>query len=333
VTAMTAMTVRLLHAAGDALGEGPHWCHRERCLLRVDIPAGAVHRLAADGVPGASIRVGEPIGCVVPRRVGGWLIATASGIHELDASGATTLLANPEADRPGNRFNDGKCDALGRFWVGSLAMDGAPGAGALWRIGTDGTPTRMIDGVDVANGLGWSPDGTWLYFTDSGKGTIHRYAFDPASGSLGERTRFAQLCDGGVPDGLTVDADGFVWSAIWDGARLLRFDPDGVLERTVELPVPRPTSCAFGGEHGRTLYITSARVGLDTGTLERAPDSGGVFTLDSPVAGLPETAFGAGHACRARDVSLENQPGGLRCSMVRHIRVTSIPRRERQSTM
>jgi len=285
------MTVRLVHAGRDELGEGPHWSTRERCLLRVDILGGVIHRLDAAGVAGDPIRVGEPIGAVVPRRDSGLLIATASGIHLLNEAGERSLLADPEADRPGNRFNDGKCDAHGRFWIGSLAMDGTPGAGALWRIDTDGTATRMIGGVDVANGLGWSPDGSFLYFTDSGKATIYRYDFDPASGELGKGRLFAQRRDGGTPDGLTVDADGFVWSAIWDGGCLLRIDPDGALERTVTLPVPRPTSCALGGEDGRTLYVTSARVGLSAGTLARSPDSGGVFALDAPAGGLPEAMF------------------------------------------
>jgi len=284
--------VRLFHDACDELGEGPHWHAREQCLLRVDILARAIHRLDAYGNPGPSLRLGEPVSAVVPCRAGGLLAATASDIRILHDSGEQQTLTSPEADRPDNRFNDGKCDARGRFWVGSMANDGTPGAGALWRVDADGRATRMIDGVDIANGLGWSPDGERFYFTDSGTATVHVYAFDLDAGELGERRTFAKLADGGAPDGLAVDADGFVWSAIWDGGRVLRFDPDGRLERSVALPVPRPTSCTFGGSDGRTLYITSARVGLSSAALARAPRSGSVFALDAPVTGAPEALFG-----------------------------------------
>jgi len=290
--------VRVARHATDELGEGPHWAASEGVLHRVDILAPAIRSFSPDA-PGAerTLAVAEPIGAVVPRRVGGFVAALASGIVLIDADGTVRPLANPESDRPGNRFNDGKCDARGRFWIGSMASDASPGAGALWRVDPDGTAVRMLDGVDIANGLGWSPDDARFYFTDSGCGTIDVFDFDAERGALGERRPFARVDENGVPgdaapDGLAVDAEGFVWSAHWDGGRLVRHDPDGRVDRVVRVPVPRPTSCAFGGDDGRTLFVTSARIGLSEAVLGEAPLSGSVLAIDLDVGGLPEAMFG-----------------------------------------
>lgn len=290
----TGSVAKLLVDAADTLGEGPHWSSRDGCLYRVDIVAGCIHATTATGEGvGSAIQLGGQVGLVVPH-VGGGLVAARDGdLVRLDGHAPQTLC-RLEHDRPGNRLNDGKCDAAGRLWVGSLSMSGETGAGRLWRVAADGTATAVLDGLDIANGLGWSPDGRTCYVTDSGRGTIFRHAFEPATGELGERQVFARVDPAdGVPDGLAVDAEGFVWTALWDGAGLRRLDPDGRLERAVALPVPRPTSCAFGGAQLSTLYITSARVGLSASALASAPLSGGVFTLDPPSPGVPVAAFGA----------------------------------------
>lgn len=277
----------------EFLGEGPHWDDASGRLIWVDILAPAV----LSGDPGTGARRTTPlpelVGVAVPRRGGGLLLATESGIKTFDPeTGALTTLAAPEADRPGNRFNDGKCDALGRFWVGSLAIDTSPGQGALWRIDADGHAARMDAGFHISNGLGWSPDNSHFYFTDSGRREIYVYDYDLARGDIANRRIFAALNpDEGIPDGLTVDSEGHVWVAYWDGWCITRFDPDGKVERVINLPVPRPTSCTFGGPDMRTLFITTARIRLSAQQLAEAPLSGSVLAYDAGIAGLINRPF------------------------------------------
>lgn len=275
------------------IGEGPLWLPNEERLLFVDILAPSV--IVADPTTGnfVSYPMPEVIGSIVPRQRGGFVAAMQSGFKEVDLlTGAVVDLASPESDRQGMRFNDGKCDAKGRFWAGTLAVNPQPGRGSLYRLGVDGDCECMDDGFHVSNGLGWSPEGRTFYFTDSGAKQIYAYDFDMERGSIANRRIFVQLPDGvGSPDGLTVDADGYVWSAHWDGWRVTRYDPEGAVDRVVHLPVPRPTSCAFGGPERSTLYVTSARIRLSTQQLVEAPMSGGVFAFQTDTRGLPENLY------------------------------------------
>ncbi|MFN3685390.1 SMP-30/gluconolactonase/LRE family protein [Salinarimonas sp.] len=275
------------------LGEGPHWLTAERKLLWVDILAPAIH--VSDPATGksTSVRMPELVSAVVPRVRGGYVAAMQTGFKAVDlTTGASTMLASPEADRPGNRFNDGKCDRRGRFWAGTLAIDATPDAGSLYRFDADGRVHLMDTGFHVSNGLGWSPDDRRFYFTDSARRTIYVYDFDLESGAIADRRVFAEIPEGhGVPDGMAVDSEGFVWVAQWDGWCVVRHDPDGKVDRVVNLPVPRPTSCAFGGPDMTTLYVTSARIRLSAAQLADSPLSGSVFAIETGVRGLPETAF------------------------------------------
>ncbi|HEV2604378.1 MAG TPA: SMP-30/gluconolactonase/LRE family protein [Microvirga sp.] len=275
------------------LGEGPTWSGADRKLHWVDILAPAI--LTGDPATGefTSRPMPELVGAVVPRRRGGLVAAMQNGFKAVDPeTGAVSLIANPEADKPGNRFNDGKCDRRGRFWAATMAIDTQPGEGSLYRLDTDGRVSRMDTGFHVSNGLGWSPDNRRFYFTDSGPKRIYVYDFDLEGGAVENRRTFVQVPDGvGVPDGLAVDAEGFVWSAHWDGWCVTRYDPDGKVDRVINLPVPRPTSCAFGGPDLTTLYITSARIRLSAGQLAEAPLSGSVFALQSGIRGLPEMPY------------------------------------------
>ncbi len=230
---------------------------------------------------------------VWPRARGGLIVARHDGIVQFDAdTGRRLPFAHPEAARPANRYNDGKCDRRGRLWIGSLDMGAAPNRGSLFRIDADGTATRMDSGFTVANGLGFSPDDTRMYFTDTGRRTIYAYDFDLARGEIAHRRPFVELAEAqGRPDGLAVDAEGFVWVALWDGWTILRYDPEGRVALRVPLPVPRPTSCCFGGPDLRTLFITSASVRLPEQALADAPLSGALFACVPGVAGLPETPF------------------------------------------
>ena len=276
----------------DFLAEGPYWSATEQKLRWVDILAPSM--IVGDPATGRRTVTPMPelVGCIVPKRSGGFLAATESGIKAIE-DGAIRTLAEPEADRPGNRFNDGKCDRLGRFWAGTLAINTTPDQGALWRYDPDGSVHKMGAGFHISNGLGWSPDDRSFYFTDSGKKVIYVYDFDLAQGSIDNRRIFASLPEAtGVPDGLTVDSEGFVWSAQWDGWCITRYDPQGSVERVINLPVPRPTSCTFGGPNLDILYVTTARIRLSAQQLAEAPLSGSVLAVDVGIKGLPDPAFG-----------------------------------------
>jgi sugar lactone lactonase YvrE len=218
----------------------------------------------------------------------------SEGLGFLDLeTGEVTRIGNPENHLPQNRFNDGKVDRSGRVWAGTMNENGPEPTGSLYRLDPSGSIKRMATGFICANGLGWSPDNRTMYFTDSMIRTIWTYEFDPATGGLGERRVFATLAaNEGLPDGLTVDSEGFVWSAVWDGWRVLRYAPDGTIERTIRMPVQRPSSCMFGGPDLKTLYITSACVELGWNALKNGPLAGSLFALSTDVAGLPEVPFG-----------------------------------------
>lgn len=287
------LDVRCVIPASTFLGEGPHWSAAEKKLYFVDILAPAV--CIGNPAKGTykSTAVSELIGFVIPRTRGGLVAGMHGEIRGIDPStNETTVIARPELDRPGNRFNDGKCDRKGRLWAGTLAIDTTADRGRLWRIGADGQAMAMEHGVHVANGLGWSPDDRTFYFTDTARQTIYAYDFDLERGEIANRRTFVVVPEAeGKPDGLTVDAEGFVWCAHWDGWCVTRYDPAGKVERVINLPVPRPTSCVFGGEDMQTLFVTSARIRLSAAQLADAPLSGSVFAVETGTRGLPDPAF------------------------------------------
>ena len=277
----------------STLGEDPVWSPNERSLYWVDIVGPTVHRLHEATGEIRTWRLPSEVGSMALRRGGGAVVALRSGFHLLDLeTGAVTLLIDPEADRPTNRFNDGKCDRQGRFWAGTLEDAEQDPAGSLYRLDAAGGCERVLGDIVCSNGLGWSPDDQTMYHTDSWQFRIDAWDFDPATGALQNRRPFVQLPPGRVaPDGLTVDAEGCLWVATWDGWQVLRYAPDGSVDRIVDLPVPRPTSCTFGGPDLDRLYITSARRGLGEEALAQAPLSGAVFVLEPGVRGLPEPEY------------------------------------------
>ena len=276
------------------LGEGPVWSTRDAALYWVDILTPAVHSFRPDTGTNTETRLGAMVSVAWPKASGGLLLASPGGLLAFDPqTRQTRLLAHPEADRPGNRYNDGKCDRMGRLWIGSMDMGAAPNRGNLYRVDPDGRWKKMDSGFTVANGLGWSPDSHAMYFTDSFRRTVYQYDFDLRSGTISNRRPLIVLGPGeGTPDGLTVDDAGCLWVALWDAWCVVRFSPSGQEMQRIRLPVPRPTSCCFGGSNLETLYITSAAVRLSQEALDAAPLSGSVFALDLPgVRGLPETMF------------------------------------------
>jgi sugar lactone lactonase YvrE len=241
-----------------ALGEGPCWDAATGSLYWVDITAGQVHRLDGDGAH-RRWDVGQAVGAVVLRSSGGLVLAARGGFLTLDpVTGDVAPLVALDLGE-GCRMNDGACDEAGRLFAGSMADDESPGRGTLYRLDPDHRVTDLIGGVTVSNGIGWSPDGSLMYYVDSPTCRVDMLDYDPATGAIAGRRPFATIDAGdAIPDGLAVDADGCVWVALWDGGAVLRFGPDGRLRGSLELPAPRVTSCAFGGPDLETLYITTA---------------------------------------------------------------------------
>jgi DNA-binding IclR family transcriptional regulator/sugar lactone lactonase YvrE len=276
------------------LGEAPFWIAGSQSLLWVDILAPAVNLSGVAGGDTRATPLTELVGVVVPRRRGGYVAATQVGFRSLDLqTGQMSTLATPAGGMTGRRFNDGKCDAMGRFWAGTLALDATPQGGALYRLDVDGSIHEIERGFHICNGLGWTQDSKVFYLVDTGSRTIYAYDFDLASGALSNKRNLIVFDPSdGMPDGLAVDAEGYVWCAMWDGWAIKRIAPDGTIDRTIDLPVPRPTSCAFGGPDLKTLYITSARIRLSATQIASAPMSGSVFSVRVDVAGAPVGVYG-----------------------------------------
>jgi sugar lactone lactonase YvrE len=291
---MTIPAVELVLDARADLGEGPRWDSVRQRLLWVDIMRGRVHAFTPSNGACRNVAVGQPVGALACASDGSLVLAVAGGFARLDLdSERFEMRAAVEADRPQNRMNDGACDSGGRFWAGTMALDERPGAGALYRLDPDLTVHTMLTGVTISNGLDWSLDGGRMYYVDSPTRRIDTFDFDAGTGSIANRRTFVEVpADAGVPDGLTVDAAGFVWLALWGGAALRRYAPDGTLERVVPLPVTHPTSCAFGGAALDELYVTSARRPLDAEEKRHQPQAGGVFRLRPGVSGRPAHLFG-----------------------------------------
>ena len=202
------------------------------------------------------------------------------------------MVAEVEIDRPGQRMNDGACDAAGRFWAGTMCMQERPGLGSLYRLDPDGSSHRILTGVGISNGIDWSLDGATMYYVDSLTQRIDRFDFDPATGSVCNRRAFVTIDPAeGCPDGLTVDAEGGIWLALWGGSAIHRYRPDGTLERVLRVPVTHPTTCAFGGPDLGDLYITSATIRLSGEEKRRQPMAGGVMRHRPGVTGRPSHAF------------------------------------------
>jgi sugar lactone lactonase YvrE len=274
--------------ARAALGEGPVWDARAGELLWVDIMAGLVHRF--DPATGAdrTLDVGQPVGAVVPRTAGGYLLAVRDGFAVAD-EGGVRLVAQLDHDRHSLRMNDGACDSNGRFWAGSMHLDEVADAGSFYRLDPGRSPRTMLDGVTISNGVGWSPDDTVMYYVDTPTLGVDAFDYDAASGAISNRRRLVTIEDGaGWPDGLVVDAEGCVWVALWDGWAVRRYSPDGTLLGLVEVPAARVTKPAFGGPELADLYITSA---APDGPDPKQQHAGGIFLVQPGVRGLPANAY------------------------------------------
>lgn len=275
---MTIDAALVLDAKAE-LGEGPLWDTRTGCLYFVDILRGHVRRFVpADGSE-RTYPVGQFVSALALTERGDLVLAVRGGFARLDLdTGDVRIIAGVEADRPDRRMNDGNCDAAGRFWAGTMALDERPGAGALYRLDPDGSVHTMLQDVSISNGIDWSADGTRMFFIDTPTHAVDLFDMDPASGTIANRRPFVRIApECGAPDGLTVDADEHVWVSLWGGGAVHRYTPGGTLDAIVHLPVTHPTSCTFGGADLRDLFITTACVALTAGARARQPQAGGVF--------------------------------------------------------
>ena len=273
----------------DVLGEVPRWHAGEGALYWIDAFKPAVHRLGPDGKV-ESWTPPDKLGSFAPRRNGGLVIAGRNGFALYQPrSGTLERIADPESGAAVNILNDGRCDSHGRFWVGSMSRTIQSPTGSLYRL-DHGRVDALDNSIWVANGVAWSPDDKRMYFADSHLHTIFAYDFDIDAGTIGKRREFAKV-EAGSPDGASVDEDGFLWTALFGGGCIARFAPDGRLDRTIAMPVSRPTAVAFGGTDLRTLYVTTARFRLAPEKLASETHAGGLLALDVGVKGLPEPLY------------------------------------------
>ncbi|WP_169747859.1 SMP-30/gluconolactonase/LRE family protein [Pseudonocardia acaciae] len=281
----------VLDAHAD-VGEGPVWDQTRHRLLWVDITRGVLHRFNPATGMDTALRVGPTLGCVALRERGGLLLGHGAGLVLLDEeTERIEPLASVAAD-PTMWLNDGRCDTEGRFWVGSVHEDETTPCGALHRVDVTGSVTAVVPGTTMANGIGWSPDGRTMYFVDSVTHGIDAFAFDPRHGTIRDRRRLVTTDpDKGLPDGLAVDAEGFLWVAYWGGWCIRRFTPDGGVDHVVPLPVSQVSCPGFGGPDLRDLYVTTAAHGLTPSQLDEQPTAGGLYRLRTEVPGQPAPSY------------------------------------------
>jgi sugar lactone lactonase YvrE len=292
----TPSRVTCVLSAKAQIGEGPWWSAAEQRLYWVDIVGKQVHIFDPADASNRSFALPDLVTSVAPRANGRGLVLTLRNHFAFfdPATGKLDYLAEPEPDKPGNRFNDGKCDRQGRLWAGTMGdVDWDAPVGNLYRFDADRQVVRMDEGICCSNGLGWSPDSRVMYFTESFRHRIFAYDFDAVSGEIANRRVFITLDphESAFPDGMTVDAQGFVWCAQPMFGRIARYDPAGKLERIIELPVSRGTGVVFGGPNLDILYVTTMRATLTDEQLAQEPLAGSLLAVDAGVKGIAETPF------------------------------------------
>lgn len=286
------MDIKVAVHSQNALGEGPVWSQGEGALYWVDIHKKLLQRWVPSSDNIESWLMPSEIGSLAIRKSGGCLVALRDGFAFVDLdSGLVTPICDLEEDLPFTRFNDGKCDRRGRFWAGTMDEVFPNRRGSLYRLGEDGKCVKVRGNVGISNGLGWSPDNKTFYYTDSSAHAIFAYSYDHDSGHISNERIFVKTPENYVPDGLTVDSDGFIWSAKWDGWKIVRYAPSGRIDLEIPMPVQRPTSCIFGGKNLNKLFITTASIDLGAEELKQQPLAGNVFVVETDAVGLAEPWF------------------------------------------
>ncbi len=291
------MKIEQLVDCNTTLGEGPLWDVEQQRIYWIDSFGNKVFRATAEGKEVETWDVPDKIGSMALRKDGkGAVVALRTGIHLLDfASGDIELVTDPEADLETTRLNDGKVDKQGRFVVGSMDMQEEAPNGSLYRLDTDFSCHRLLGDIMVSNGPCWSPDGGTFYFTDTWSEDIWAFDYDQDAGTLSnKRTLCSTKGQDGVPDGSTVDAEGFIWNAQVYGGYVVRYTPDGTVDKSIEMPVKKVTSVMFGGPDLDILYVTSMAKPPLPHLPEDGPLGGSLFVIrDLGVRGTPEPRFGA----------------------------------------
>jgi sugar lactone lactonase YvrE len=296
VSMMSVRAAAAIEPVGNvtaALGEGPYWVPEDDCLLWVDIEGGRLHRTYFPSAETVTDSL-SAVSAAFPAVGGGILTvggATLTLLYpaERGSQWSTRIIAEVPA-RDDLRFNDAGVDPAGRVWAGSMHIPEAEPVGELYRLDPGGRLTTVLKNVTVSNGLGWSPDGTRMYYADSPLGRVDVFDYDPATGEASARRTFADLSGAeGVPDGLTVDLDGCVWVAMWGGSALRRLTPSGEQDAVLPVPASQPTSCAFGGPDLADLFITTANVGLSESERAEQPLAGRLLHVRPGPIGLPST--------------------------------------------
>ena len=289
-----SQSAELVIDARAVLAEGPVWHAQRQLLYWVSILAGEVHVYDPATNEDRAIDVGQLVGTVVPRKSGGVIVALHHGIASLDlVTGDLKVLADPEADQPGNRFNDGKCDPAGRFWAGTMSLSYVEGAGSLYVMDADLSVRPMLRDVTISNGIVWSPDRSTMYYIDTPTCEVSAFDYAVETGAISNRRTAVRIPkDLGGPDGMTIDAEGKLWVAVWGSGAVSRWDPEsGEMLGAVSLPVTAVSACAFGGPNLDELYVTTAREGMDEQALAEQPHAGGVFRVKPGVCGVEAFEF------------------------------------------
>ena len=280
--------------ANALLGEGPVWSERRQALFWVDILGRKLHCYTPRGSGARSWSFDQEISAVAERKNHSSLVVSLR--HQFaffdPESEQLEIIADAESDRPGNRFNDGKCDRDGRFWAGSMDFNGQQPSGALYSLDAQRRCTKHVDGFAITNGPTWSLDGRTMYFTNTAARRIFAFDFDPTAGTLSNQRLWLQFeGDDGSPDGMTTDAAGNIWIAHRGAGCVTCHAPDGKELARIHVPASNTTSCAFGGPNLTTLYITCASVELDDAQRAAQPQAGGLFEVELDVQGLPASLF------------------------------------------
>lgn len=288
----TLAAPRVLFRHDALVGEGPVWDPRIGKVIWVDIPSQ--HLFTTDPTDGTTSQrdLEKAVGVVLPRAAGGYVAALQDGFYALPDAGQAELIAPVEASNPATRFNDGEIDPQGRFWAGTMGWQAEPGQGSLYRLDPSGKVTRMLDEVTISNGLGWSPDGSTMYYVDTPTLRVDQFDFDPDSGDIADRREFVTIrSGGGRPDGLSVDSEGAVWVATWPGYAVHRYLPDGTLDAVIPLPVSNVSSVELGGPDLRDAFITTAWELLSEEEHAAQPLAGSLFHTRVEVPGQPRVPF------------------------------------------
>lgn len=281
-------TAELILDAKVFLGEGPLWDDQQNCLWWINIFEGELHRYDPATGDDRTWSLGQQIGTVVKQKSGGLAVALENGFYSFDPdTEQLEPVCDPESDRPGNRFNDGKCDPVGRFWAGTMEKAEENTTGSLYCLEGNGSCRKMLSDIAISNGIVWTSDRSTMYYIDSPTRRVDAFDYHPDTGEISNRRTAFEIPDGlGYPDGMSIDAEDRLWVALWNGWSVVRFDPqNGKLLDRIELPVANVTACAFGGPELNELYITTARKGTSDEELEKQPHAGGLFRVKVDVRG------------------------------------------------